>query len=186
MFNFIVRRLMTISNRSKFRKFGKGSVILGRCRIDGGKNISIAKMVSISNDVWLYAKNADGTGASLELGEGCVIGAFNHITCIKKVVFGRNVLTANNVYVSDNIHGYEDINTPVKDQPVLFKGEVSIGDGSWLGENVCVIGAKIGKHCVIGANAVVTRDIPDYSVAAGIPARVIKRYNKDKTAWEKV
>jgi acetyltransferase-like isoleucine patch superfamily enzyme len=61
-----------------------------------------------------------------------------------------------------------------------------IGEGSWLGENVCVIGASIGKHCVIGANSVVTKDIPDYSVAVGIPAKVIKKYNFNKCEWEKI
>ena len=58
-----------------------------------------------------------------------------------------------------------------------------IGEGSWLGEHVCVIGASIGKHCVIGANAVVVHDIPDYSVAVGAPARVIKKFNEDSNSW---
>lgn len=58
-----------------------------------------------------------------------------------------------------------------------------IGEGSWIGENVCVIGASVGRHCVIGANAVVTKDIPDYSVAVGAPARVIKKYNFNRGAW---
>ena len=61
---------------------------------------------------------------------------------------------------------------------------VVVGEGSWLGENVCVMGASIGKHCVIGANAVVTRDVPDYSVAVGCPARVIKRYNPVTQQWQ--
>ena len=61
---------------------------------------------------------------------------------------------------------------------------VIIGEGSWLGENVCVCGASVGKHCVIGANSVVTRDIPDYCIAVGSPARVVKRYNFDKNTWE--
>lgn len=61
-----------------------------------------------------------------------------------------------------------------------------IGEGSWLGENVCVIGASVGKHCTIGANAVVTKDIPDYSVAVGIPAKVIKQYNFKTQRWERI
>ena len=63
---------------------------------------------------------------------------------------------------------------------------MEIGEGTWLGEGVCVIGAKIGKGCVIGANAVVTKDIPDYSVAVGSPAKVIKKYNSDTKRWEKL
>jgi acetyltransferase-like isoleucine patch superfamily enzyme len=56
--------------------------------------------------------------------------------------------------------------------------------GAWLGENVCVIGASIGKNSVIGANSVVTKNIPDYCVAVGSPAKVIKKYNVEKQIWE--
>ena len=78
-------------------------------------------------------------------------------------------------FVSPICH-YEDIETPIIEQSIGSKGNVIIGEGSWLGNNVAVISCKIGKHCVIGANSVVTHDIPDYSVAVGCPARVIKRY----------
>jgi acetyltransferase-like isoleucine patch superfamily enzyme len=90
------------------------------------------------------------------------------------------------VYISDNYHGFEDIIRPIKAQPTIFKDNVYIGDDTWIGVNVAIMGAKIGKHCVIGANAVVTRDIPDYCVAAGMPAKVIKRYNFEKKAWQRV
>ena len=66
-------------------------------------------------------------------------------------------------------------------------GKVVIGEGTWLGTNVVVVGnVRVGKHCVIGANSVVTKDIPDYSVAAGIPCRVIKRYDFEKEEWVRV
>ena len=62
-----------------------------------------------------------------------------------------------------------------------------IGDGTWIGTNVVRVGnIQIGKHCVIGANSVVTKDIPDYSVAAGIPAKVIKRYDFEEEEWVRV
>ena len=67
------------------------------------------------------------------------------------------------------------------------ESKVIIGEGSWLGTNVVVVGkVSIGKHCVIGANSVVTKDIPDYSVAAGIPAKVIKKYDFEKKEWVRV
>ena len=66
---------------------------------------------------------------------------------------------------------------PIINQPIKQISTVRIGERAWLGVVVSVIGANIGKHCVIGANAVVTHDILDYSVAVGIPAKVIKRYN---------
>jgi acetyltransferase-like isoleucine patch superfamily enzyme len=92
-------------------------------------------------------------------------------------------LTANNVYISDNLHSYEDISVPVIKQPVRFKKAVLIGSGSWIGENVSIIGASVGRNCVIGANSVVTRDIPDYSVAVGAPAVVIRQFDQRAGAW---
>ena len=90
---------------------------------------------------------------------------------------------ANRIYISDNVHTFADINQPVMDQPVAFKKEVLIGEGAWLGENVCVIGASIGKNSVIGANSVVMKDIPDFCVAVGIPARVIKKFDFATQEW---
>ena len=92
------------------------------------------------------------------------------------------MLTANNVYISDNSHDYENTEVPIISQPVKFKKRVQIGSGSWIGENVSIIGANVGKNSVIVANSVVTSDIPDYSVAVGAPAKVIKRVNQDSPA----
>lgn len=120
------------------------------------------------------------------IGSGCSIGHFNEIYATKSIVIEDNVLTADRVYISDNLHGYENPEIPVIKQPIKQNGTVRIGEGSWLGAGACVIGANIGKHCVIGANAVVTHDIPDYSVAVGIPAKVIKKYNFNTSKWENV
>ena len=74
---------------------------------------------------------------------------------------------------------------PVKLSPIKQLRTITIGDGTWIGRNSIVIGCSIGKHCVIGANSVVKHDIPDYCVAAGIPARIIKRYDFETQAWRK-
>lgn len=86
-------------------------------------------------------------------------------------------------------HEYRNIKLPVSKQGIMSQmdSKVIIGEGSWLGTNVVVVGkVRIGKHCVIGANSVVTKDIPDYSVAAGIPAKVIKKYDFEKEEWVRV
>ncbi|MCP4650701.1 MAG: acyltransferase [PVC group bacterium] len=148
--------------------------------------MSILKGAVVQKYTWLFALQIDEHVPELVIKEGCSIGDFNHIAAVRKVIIGKNVLTANRVYISDNIHCYKDVNTPIMHQPVEFKSEVAIGDGSWIGENVCVIGAKIGKNCVIGANSVVTNDIPDYCVAVGAPAKIIKRFNAATKEWKKV
>ena len=186
----VIRRIFNdinyYSNVKRFGKFGKKSFIQKPLRISGPKSIYIGNQVFIQYKTWLASEPLTGeTQSELIIEDGCTIGHFNHIYATKSIILHKNVLTADKVYISDNLHGYEDINIPIKQQPIIQKGTVEIGEGSWLGENVCVLGAHIGKHCVIGANSVVTKDIPDYSVAVGVPARVIKRYDPEKKQWRK-
>lgn len=169
-----------------YKELALNARLFSPLRVEGRKYISIAKDVTVQKYTWLFAAPLDGHEPSLTIGEGSAIGESNHIAAVRRVTIGRRVLTAKGVYISDNLHGYEDVRLPILDQPVRFKGPVTIGDGAWIGENACVLGASIGKNAVIGANAVVTRDVPDFSVAVGVPARVVKRYNPGSQRWEKV
>ena len=170
---------------SRFGHFGEHSYVKNPLHIIGEKNIRIGYNVHINERCWLAALPLTGEqSAELNISDGVVIGDYNHIIATRSIVIEKKVLTANHVYISDNLHGYEDINTPIVEQPIKQLNNVVIGEGSWIGENVCIIGASIGKNCVIGANAVVTKDIPDYCVAVGVPAKVIKRYNLEKKEWE--
>ena len=73
---------------------------------------------------------------------------------------------------------------PIKEQGMRQISNVVIGEGTWIGENVSILGCSIGKQCVIGAGSIVTKDIPDYCVAVGNPAKVIKKYSLVKRKWE--
>lgn len=170
-----------------FRHFGKKSLVLCPLQIDGKKNISIGDHVVVGEHSWLAAMSlTDTKKPQLVIGDKCVLGHFNHIYATSEIVIEDSVLTADKVYISDNMHSYEDISKPIIDQPIKQLKKIRIGEGSWIGENVCIMGASIGKHCTIGANSVVTHDIPDYSVAVGAPACVIKRYNMNTKKWEKI
>lgn len=152
--------------------------------ITGGKRIFIGKNVFIRKHTWLAAEPVTGSSScELRIGDGTYIGNFCHIYASSKVEIGKKVLLADRVYLSDNLHSFENINVPVMDQPVKQLAPVILKDGCWLGENVCVIGATIGKNSVVGANAVVTKDIPDYCVAVGAPAKIIKRYHPSQGVW---
>lgn len=167
--------------------FGWPSLIISPLHIDGNKNIYIGKNVLIQYKTWLAAVPLTNENeCRLIIEDGCIIGHFNHIYATKSIIIHKDVLTADKVYISDNLHGYEDIHTPIRKQSIIQNGIVEIGEGSWIGENVCVLGACIGKHCVIGANSVVTHNIPDYSIAVGAPAKVIKRYDLDRKEWIRI
>lgn len=168
---------------ASFKALGRSASMHRPFRVDGAASIELGSGAVVQRGGWLYCQGMEGISASLKIGAGCVFGYNNHITSVCSVVIGDHVLTANNVYISDNLHGYEDITRPVMHQPVRFKKAVVIGDGCWIGENACIIGATIGRNSIIGANAVVTRDIPDYAVAVGIPAVVIRQFDQQLQQW---
>ena len=172
-------------NRHRFGRLQFRSVIQKPQIIEGYRYISVMRGVRIRRGASLFALKIDHHDPDLRIGTGCSIGYNNHIAAVRNVCLGEYVLTANNVYISDNLHGYEDITLPVMHQPVKFKGVSSIGNGSWIGENACIIGAKLGKHCIVGANSVVNQDVPDYCVVVGAPARIIRRFDTDTGRWVK-
>lgn len=106
------------------------------------------------------------------------VGMDCHIGAISKVEIGQGVLIGSNVYISDHSHGSivsEEKGIPPIEKALYSKGSVCIGDNTWIGDGVVIMpGVTVGKEAIIGANAVVTRDIPDFSVAVGVPAKVIK------------
>ncbi len=176
--------------KSPFYKACLGSIGSGSKLINptfsGGKRIFIGSKVYINDWGWLACEPLTGDNdAKLIIGDGTYIGRFCHIYATSKIEVGKKVLMADKVYISDNLHSYEHIEIPVIDQPIKQINPVIIGDGAWLGENVCVIGASVGMNSVVGANSIVTKDIPDYCVALGSPATITKRYNFDTKQWQK-
>lgn len=170
----------------RFRKFGRGVSVIFPAGIDGAANIALGDDVYIAYKTFLAAVPHTGQPQCLlAIGSGCRIGRFNHIYATQRVVLGDHVLTANNVYISDNLHGYQDPDVPIVLQPIRQNRTVSIGAGSWLGHNAVVLGAQIGRQCVIGANAVVTTDIPDHCVAVGAPAVIIRRFDPATQTWRR-
>lgn len=168
-----------------FKNIGKKSIIMKPLRINNPENIELRNNVVVYGHTWLLTLNVSDKIPNLILDDGATIGHYNHITCINDVYIGKNVLTADKVYISDNYHGYEDIGMPIRLQEVKSKGSVYIGENTWIGENVSIISASIGKHCIIGSNSVVNKDIPDYCIAVGAPAKIVKRYNYKTKLWEK-
>jgi acetyltransferase-like isoleucine patch superfamily enzyme len=144
---------------------------------------------SIGSNVYI-GKNAligINRGATFKIGDGTWINEDLEISCNNSVEIGSNVVISRRVYIGDNVHPYEDISKPISVDRVSEGGYVKIEDECWIGTGACILkNVTIGKHSVIGANAVVTKDIPPYSVAVGIPARVIKKYDFEKQNWVKI
>ena len=171
--------------KASLGNIGKGSKLINPT-LSGSNRIFIGSKVYINDKAWLACAPLTGdVNCRLSIGDGTYIGRFSHIYATSKIEIGKKVLMADKVYISDNLHSYENIEMPVIDQPIKQTSPVIIADGAWLGENVCVIGASVGRNSVVGSNSVVTKDIPDYCVAIGSPAVVVKRYNFDNKQWQK-
>jgi acetyltransferase-like isoleucine patch superfamily enzyme len=168
-----------------FKELGSRSRLKKILRIDGAKFITIKKNVLIQSNTWIGAIKVSEFEPQLEIHSSSVIGNFNHIIATSSIIIEESVLTADKVYISDNVHCYENINEPILNQKIKQLKGVVIGRGAWIGENVCIIGASVGRNSVIGANSVVTKDIPDFSVAVGSPAYIIKRYCFETETWRK-
>lgn len=150
----------------------------------GEKHISIGSETYIQRNTYLTAWESYGSqtfSPSISIGENCAIGAYNHISCINKIIIGDNFLSGKWVTIVDNSHGdtNQDLLQSPANRKLFSKGPVIIGKNVWLGDKVTILpGVRIGDGVVVGANSVVTKDIPAYSVACGNPAEVIKTFIK--------
>lgn len=118
------------------------------------------------------------------IGDRTLIGISSVI--IGPVILGNDILIAQNVVISGQNHGYTDANVPISKQKDVVK-EIRIEDEAWLGANVVVVaGVTIGKHAIIAAGSVVTKDVPAFSIVAGNPARMIRKYNPTTKDWERI
>ena len=121
------------------------------------------------------------TDPVVRIGDRCLIGRGSGIVGHLSIEIGDDVWTGHYVYITDQNHGYEDVTVPISRQAQPERAVV-IGAGSWLGHGTVVLpGAVIGRHVVVAAGSVVTGELPDHCVAAGSPARAIRRY--DGTRW---
>jgi acetyltransferase-like isoleucine patch superfamily enzyme len=159
-----------------FAEFGAGSILENPVKLRNPHRIAIGSQTFIGPGSWFEVGTKPGDGSvAITIGSRCSIAGSCVMTAAREIVLEDEVLFARNVYVSDHRHRYDQVGTAVLAQGIDDVRPVRIRRGAWLGTNVVVCpGVTIGEGAVIGANAVVTRDIPDFSVAAGAPARVIK------------
>ena len=172
-------RLFAWFNSYAFGAFGKHNYLFD-LELLNPQNIFLGSNLWISK-----TRLASSKGGKLIIGNHVAIGRFSQIYALQSIIIEDGVLMAENTFISDNTHTFTDITTPVRDQDIKPLGNVVIGSGTWIGRNVVVNGCKIGRNCIIGAYTFLKKDIPDYCVVVGNPARIVKRYNPQSGQWEK-
>jgi acetyltransferase-like isoleucine patch superfamily enzyme len=146
-------------------------VLILPCSVHGADHIRIGDRVQIGQGCRLGALR----GAKITIGDECeIVGGSSFFAQTEGIEIGSGVLMAWNVQVYDAQHETAAPEKPIRVQGMAKGGRVRIRDGAWLGSNVVVLqGVTIGRNAVVGANSVVTKDVPDFATAAGIPAKVI-------------
>lgn len=180
-----LKYIYNIPARIILKELSSNSILFWPGEIQNGKYMSINDNCYIKSYFWLQAIKISNQDPCFIMESGSYINRFCQIVITGKVTIGKNVTIADNVFIADTTHGYKDINKAVSAQELEYVGDVEIGDGSWIGRSASIMGCKIGRGCVIGTGAFVKKDIPDYCVVVGSPARIIKRYNFDTKQWEK-
>jgi acetyltransferase-like isoleucine patch superfamily enzyme/ubiquinone/menaquinone biosynthesis C-methylase UbiE len=186
LFSFFVRKpvitnpeKITVEQRFPGVAFGNTVQILGL------RNLRIGQGSCIGDDTWLNICIRD-EAIRMKIGKFVLIGRQSVISTGGYLEIGDHCVFAPRVYVADSNHIYEDINRPILHQGVTTGRSIIVEENCWLGINSVISGhLTVGRGSVVGANAVVTKDVPPFCVVAGNPSRLIKMYNPESKCWEK-
>ena len=172
-----------------FFALGKKVFLQFPCSLQNSRLIAIGNNVTAHKDVWIHASRhaEQGDGPVLIIEDRCFIGRRSHICAKNRIHIERDVLLADSVLIEDHSHAFTDITRPIRDQGVTEGGRIRIGSGCWIGHGAAIVcdsgELTLGRNCVVGANSVVSRSAPPYSVLLGNPARIVKRFDPVKRVW---
>lgn len=190
MFEALVRRLVAVRLlcytalvRARVASFGRGSLVHGPATLLNPGVIRIGEGSRIGEHVWLNGGRANPGKVVLSIGDGCSMGRFCQVNACYGVTIEDHVMIADRVYISDIDHEYRDDRLPVIAQGVYSKGPVLLKAGCWIGVGAVILpGVTVGRNAVVGANAVVTRDVPDFAVVGGVPAKILVSAPRGRTS----
>lgn len=172
----------------RFKKIGWRVGFSSGVEIKNPEYISLGKRVFLGSQVFLQVPDESfdnmHSAPELSIGDFVTVGYGSKINAAHSIKIDDHVLIAPLVYITDHDHSYKRVDMPIKKQGITKKKAVRIKSGAWIGTKATITsGVTIGKNAVVGANSFVKKDVPDYSVAVGVPAKVIKKYDKKRKKW---
>ena len=181
-----IRRRLSFLNKPFYKHFGKRALVYKPFLLSGSKNIEIGDYSFISYGARIEANKIEGKVPSLKIGKGCSIEQRLHLVCTESITIGDNCMISSNCMINDAIHSLDDINIPYNKQKIISK-PITIGNNVFIGVGSFIMaGTKLGNNVIVGANSVVKGEFEDNVMVVGAPARIVKRYNKEKKRWEHV
>jgi lipopolysaccharide O-acetyltransferase len=197
LFSYILEKITSRIWKFYIKEVGNGFHLSHGAKIRGCKFIKIGDNFQTGTNVWIEAveKHLDFEyNPLIEIGSFVRFSDNVHIACTNKVVIGNGVLFGSKVHITDHAHGIyngENQDDPRVLSPTLRRltndNIVIIGDNVWLGDGVVVLpNVKIGSGSIVGANSVVTKDVPPNVIVVGSPATAVKRFNEKTEKWEKI
>lgn len=181
--HFLARRLVY---RRGFKHYGERTYLSPFSTWENMQFMSIGSGVTVRRGAWICVLPGNippGEEPQLSIGDDSYLGNNCVVSCVREVRIGRQVVFGDNVQVGDTTHRYQTPGEHLFAQG-LDSGRLVIGDRAWIGRNSFVgYDLEIGEHAVVGANSVVTRSVPPFTVVAGSPARPIRRFDVDSGTW---
>ena len=186
----VVKRLIkSVIYRPRLAKLGVDSIVLLPRWIYNGKNISVGNNSIIGRFSVLHpiAKFGEKKYSSkILIGDDVYIGGYSQIHCMESIIIDDGCVLSEHVYISDIAHGLVPDAGLIMEQDLECKGPVHIGANTFIGYGVSVMpGVALGKNCIVGTRSVVTHSFPDYSMIAGSPAKLLKKYCFETKKWIK-
>ena len=173
--------------RPRGAQMGKGSYIHRPYTLLYPEFLSVGDDTDIHANAYITPLKKYGEikyNPEIKIGSGVYIGRYAYFVAIDSIVIEDGCVLSEYVYITDNAHGLHPNEGPIMKQPLECKGPVHIGRNCFLGFRTSIMsGVKLGDHCVVGANSVVTHSFPSYSMVAGSPARLIKVFSEKSKAW---
>jgi acetyltransferase-like isoleucine patch superfamily enzyme len=169
-------RVWTTAVRGRFRRFGAGSTVEPTCALSRPDMIEVGEGVEIRELAWFNCVPREDGKPTLVIGDRCYLGRFLHINAFHDVRLESDVMIADRVYIADTDHFYKDPEVPIMHQGDQVKGPVLLKKGCWIGTGAVILpGVTVGRNAVVGPNTVLHKDVPDFGMAFGNPAKVVTR-----------